>query len=522
MRRAWIPLLLLAALLVVGVVAVASDRGGRSRDPGDYVYVPPQPRNDGLDVAPATDMGIDTIRVGELVRPFFTDRFGEHTSLLVMKEGRLIVEEYFDRDGWRERRSVQSVSKSITSLLVGYGVAKGYIASIDDPIGKYLPRYRRLLTNGKDKITVRHLLTMTSGLEWNEHDPPYSDSNNLRLRERNSTDAVAFILDRPLVAQPGESRVYNGGGMTILGEILTASSGLSPDVLLERAFTGLLDRDEIRPTFQKDGRMNAAGGFHVTSRGMAKIGQMLLQNGRWNGDTVFSPDWIRQSTESVVGTRSRVGYGYLWWQHNVQIGDRAIDVVVADGLGGQYIAVIPELDLVIVLTASNYDKPIHVGRLIFHVVQTLGIPLAGPVARLSATDSASAYPPAGAAWTEIFSDPKAGNRGAGIRSAVDTRSARRLDDGSYLVWTQVIHESPAFDAGKPYNTQVSRFILRCETPTDGRFKRVSSIGFLNDGPPVFLDVAGLAAARAQPWTPAWGAGSLDLTLFQRTCSQVKR
>lgn len=510
--------LLIASSALVGTVG-----GGCGRDPDGYVYDPPQARSDGLPVADATVMGIDTSRIGSLVRPFLTDRFGKHMSLLVMKNGRLIVEEYFGSGNRRQRHGVQSVSKSITSLLVGHGLAQRYIESIDDPIAKYLPTYQHLLTGGKEKITVRHLLTMTSGLAWNEWDTPYGDSTNMRTRERHSSDAVAFVLSRPLGSQPGETRTYNGGGMTLLFEMLKNTSGLLPEVLLQRAFDGLLGRDEIRPTFQQDGRVNAAGGFQVTPRGMAKIGQMVLQGGVWHGDTLFDPAWIRESTGAFIG-RGRIGYGYLWWRHSITVGDRAIEATVANGLGGQYIVILPDLEVVIAVTADNYDRPTPLDTLIEHVLSALG-PFhltSGRVVRSpAAIDSAAAYPPSTAGWSEVLSAPNPGNDGALIRVAVDTLAARRLDDGSYLVWLQTVHEKPQFEAGRTYNRRTSRFILRCKTPTDGHYKGVSTTGFLNEGPPVFQDAVGVTTAMAQPWVPAWG-GTLDLTIFQRACSRVSR
>lgn len=441
-----------------------------------------------------------------------------------MQNGRLIIEEYFGSSTWRRRHGVQSVSKSITSLLVGYGLAQGYVDSIDDPIAKFLPSYRHLLTGGKEKITLRHLLTMTSGLAWNEWEKPYSDSTNMRTRERHSSDAVAFVLSRPLGSQPGETRAYNGGGMTVLFEILRSASGLTPEMLLERAFTGLLSRDEIRPTFQQDGRVNAAGGFEVTPRGMAKIGQMILQGGIWNGDTLFDPAWIRESTDAIIGLGG-AGYGYLWWRHAITVGDRTIDAIVASGLGGQYIVIIPGLGIVIAATAENYERPTPVNTLIDHVLSSVG-PFHLTTDRLvrpsASIDSSAAYPPARVAWSEILSMPNPGNGGALIRVAVDTAAAQRLGDGSYLVWLRTIHEKPLSRAGKPYNRQTSQFVLRCETPTDGRHKGVSTTGFLEDGAPVFQNVVGVTAALAQPWVPAWSSGSLDLTLFQRACGRVSR
>ena len=510
----------LSLAIMIGALAAAA-AGGCAAGGDAYMYVPPQDLADGLRVADARVMGLDTSRIGAVVRDLRGDRFGIHSSLLVVKDGSLIIEEYFGEGDGRQLQGVQSVSKSITSLLVGHALAEGWIESIDDPIAKYLPSYRHLLTGGKERITIRHLLTMTSGLDWNEWDLPYSDSTNVRVRERNSADAVAFVLSRPLATQPGEAHVYNGGGMTVLGEIVKNASGLSSDALVTRAFDGLLDSTEIRPAFQKDGRLNAAGGFQLTPRGMAKIGQMILQRGIWNGDTLFDPGWIRESTDAVMDG-GHVGYGSLWWRHAITVGDRAAEAVVASGLGGQYIVVIPDLDTVIIVTADNYETQVPVDSVIDHVLPVLGpFPPAATRAidSTAVSDSASASPPSNAGWTEIVSEPNPSNGGARIRVAVDTSSARRLDDGSHLLWFRFAHEKPVSRGGITFDSQTSRLILPCETPTDGRYKSVGFTRILKDGAPVSRYGVELPTAMSQPWKRAWG-GSLDLDIFQAACRQV--
>ena len=501
------------AISVGGLVAFGGFRSERTA--ASYKYVAPRAKSDGIAVANAATLGVDTNRMRELVRPFLEKKRGTTTSLLVMKDGRLIIEEYFA--GWKadRRHTVQSISKSITSLLVGYGLGQHYIASIDDPIAKYLPNYRHLLTGGKEKITIRHLLTMTAGLDWDEGTLPYSDSLNMRVQHLNSADGTAFTLSRPLIAQPGETWNYNGGGVTILTEILENASGLSSRQLVERAFAGFLDRGEIEPTFEKDGRMNSSGGFQVTPRGMAKIGQMLLQHGEWNGKQVFDRDWIKESTDAVVG-RGRSGYNYLWWRQAFRLEGRLVEAMAANGYGGQRIWAFPDLNLVIVVTAANYENPTPADTLVERDV----FPALGPfhltTGRVIATsiDSASAFPPRRVSWSPIGRDSI---ETTGVfRTWVDTVAHRKLDDGSYLVWWRSETSKPRMDNGRPYDRAISRFVFRCETPTDARYKRVSTTGFLGNGPIVFQDDVGLPTALAQPWVPA---GGLDMRAFQRACEK---
>jgi CubicO group peptidase (beta-lactamase class C family) len=518
-RKHWIIATLVAAF-GLSAAGLAAFGGLGDRTVENYKYVAPRGKRDGIVVANAASLGIDTGKMKDMVRPYLDNRRGSHTSLLVMKDGKLIVEEYFH--GWKpgRRHTVQSISKSITSLMIGWGIAQHYIASVDDPIAKYLPKYRDLLTDGKEKITIRHLVTMTSGIAWDESTRRYTDSLNTRIQHARSDDGTAFTLRRPLIAQPGETWAYNGGGITILAEILGNASGLSPKQIVERAFAGFLDDSEIQPTLEQDGRMNSSGGFQVTPRGMIKLGQMLLQNGKWNGKQVFDSTWIKESTETVVN-RGRSGYAYAWWRQAFNLDGHWVESISGNGYGGQHIYAFPDLNMVVVVTASNYDRETPADTtLLADVFPALG-PFhvtTGRSSSMAIVDSASAYPPRNARWAEILSDT---NVTLGVyRVLVDTAAQQRLPDGSWLIWGRSASDKPRFEQGKPYDRVISRFILRCETPTDGRFKRVSSTGFLEDKF-VFQDYVGVEAAMAQPWVPVNANGS-DWTAFRRDCERVKR
>ena len=505
---------------VGGLIAVGcggTSRPNATQPPSPYQYVAPPSRADGIAVANAATLGIDTTRIAQLVRPYLEGMRGRTTSLLVMKDGQLIIEEYFS--GWKrqQRHGVQSISKSITSLLVGYAIAQGFIASVDDPIGKYLPRYQQLLTGGKEKITIRDLLTMTSGLDWDESSRPYGDAANTRTQQMNSRDVVEFVLSRRLVAPPGETWQYSGGATTVLGEILKNATGLAPERLVERAFAGMLSPDEIRPGFERDHRLNAAGGFMVTPRGMAKIGQMILQRGAWNGRAIFDPRWIEESTVAPIAA-NRIGYGYSWWRMAFRVDGRMVEAVEGRGYGGQHIWAFPELRIVIVVTATNFGRTTPPDTVVeAGVMRALGHDVGATAP--TAIDSALAFPPREVAWVEIRSDT---SDAIGVRRfAVDTARARRLDDGSYLVWMRTTTTKPGLEGTQPYNRLISRLIFRCSSQTDARFKLVSVTAFLDDGPIVFQRGAGMSSALAQPWGPALLSGP-DATMFRLACARVAR
>jgi CubicO group peptidase (beta-lactamase class C family) len=341
------------------MLAVVLTLGGcRSLAVAPYVYRAPETTPNGIETSSIEEAGGVRAQAERLVGQFLAGSWGDQHSLLIMRHGRLVLEEYFG--GWTRDslHEVQSVSKSIASLLVGHAVNRGGIRSVDDPIINYLPQYRSLLSGGKERITIRHLLTMSSGLTWDEGNPPYSNPANIRWQEIHSADAVAFVLGRPISHLPGQRWNYNGGTVTIVAEIAARSLGLSNDAFLAEALGGVLARNELRALAQTDGRLNAAGGFFMTPRAMIKIGQAVLNEGRWGGREVFDPDWIRESTTAHIATTNGRMYGYLWYVDEYRAGGKKFSVVLATGYGGQEIIVVPALDLVVVMTAGNFaDRP---------------------------------------------------------------------------------------------------------------------------------------------------------------------
>jgi len=343
------------ALTVVFATLLAATACG-SLAVADYDYRMPVALADGISTARVEQVGGDRVQTERLVGQFLAGSWGDQHSLLIMKDGLLVLEEYFEGWAGTDLHEVQFVSKSITSLLVGHAIAQGWIGSVRDPISRYLPGYEHLLVGGKEQTTIEHLLTKSSGLDWNESDPPYTDPANLRRQEIDSDDGVAFVLGRGLEHTPRERWVYNGGGVTVLGEIALNAMGLDAENLIAEVMDGLLTNDDIQPVYQSDGRLNTAGGFFMTPRGMIKLGQAMLNEGLWGERCVFDEDWIRASTTSHISTSNGRDYGYLWWIDEYRAGGEAITVTFATGYGGQEIVLMPSLGIVAVMTAGNFEN----------------------------------------------------------------------------------------------------------------------------------------------------------------------
>ncbi len=344
-----------------------------------YVYRPPERIEDGLEVGALNEAGIDERLIESAAGRIKEGRYKEVHSMLIVKDNKLVFEEYFPghRYKWdapyhhgelvtwhRDMlHNLMSDTKSITSACIGIAIDRGYIQSLSQSIFDYLPCHDHLKIGGKEKITIEHLLTMTSGLEWKEWSAPYSSVQNpcigIWFQEK---DPITFILDRPLVAEPGTCFSYSTGNMVILGEILRNASNMSIDAFSKKYLFEPLQIDTSAWILKYENGVDA-NNLMLMPRSMAKIGMMFLNNGIWNGRKIISEKWVEKSTQFYLGNieinvpgenSGKNGYSYSWWIHKISYHGRSIDMYYAGGWGGQHIMVIPELDTVVVFTGGNY------------------------------------------------------------------------------------------------------------------------------------------------------------------------
>lgn len=348
---------------------------------GQYAYDPPKKTNDGLTVGTLSEVGFDSSLICKGVHKIQQGKFKEIHSILIYKDGKLVLEEYFPGhkyqwDGpnhhgewvtWDRStpHHMMSATKSITSACIGIAIDKGFIESVQQPISDYLPEYQHLFTDGKDKITIEHLLTMTSGLEWDEWRAPLSSSeNDLVGLWVHCEDPIECILERPLKADPGTKFTYSGGNMVLLGEIIRNAAKMTIDTFSEKYLFELLGTDSSNWAQRfENGVIYAGGGLVITPRDMIKIGVTYLNNGIWNGKQIVSRHWVEKSATSFGGNigikvpgedSDRSGYSYSWWVDQFSHSGKTINAYHAGGWGGQKIMVIPELNTVVVFTGGNY------------------------------------------------------------------------------------------------------------------------------------------------------------------------
>lgn len=276
-------------------------------------------------------------------------------SVIVVRNGRIVFEEY--RNGYDEISShmLQSVTKSFTSTLIGIAMHQGYIESVDQLLLDFYPdRTPDNPDPRKGQITLEHLLTMSPGMDWHEIDFPYEDPRNSLGRMWLSDDVVQHVLDHPMVRDPGEAWSYNSGTSILLGDIVEVASGIDTVSFARR---NLFDPLGFGPTYlamTNDGHhYHTDGGLFMTPRDMARLGYLMLRDGVWEGQRLLPEGWVQQATTAQYETFPNHGYAYQWWT----IEDTGI--FYASGHYDQAIYVIPEADMVVVFTANVPDEAIH-------------------------------------------------------------------------------------------------------------------------------------------------------------------
>jgi CubicO group peptidase (beta-lactamase class C family) len=295
--------------------------------------------------------------LNEAVSQIENQRYGEVHSLIIAENDTIIFEKYFNHYSREERHSLYSVTKSFTSALIGICIAEGYIDSIGMSVLDFFPEYKNSIENNdllKEKITIRDLLTMTAGFEWDEWTTSYNDPDNDVIKLIQSTDWIKYVLDRPMSHAPGTYVTYNSGVSHILSGIITKVTGQpAREFARDNLFTPLginaWDWDN-RP-----GGVSIGGwGLSLRPVDMIRFGQLYLKNGLWNGVQIIPGNWIDESIMPHYKMNHWCDYGYQWWSYgeNMQsVGARGI--FFAAGRGEQYIWVIPDHNAVVVCTGWN-------------------------------------------------------------------------------------------------------------------------------------------------------------------------
>ena len=346
---------------------------------GQYIYMIPEDKNDKIETGPLYGANIDSTMIKLAVNKILNGQFEEVHSILIYRNGKLVLEEYFKGHKWQwdapahhgdnvlwdsnMLHNIMSATKSVTSACIGIAIDKGLIDNVHQSIFDYLPDHQHLVKDGKENITIEHLLTMTSGLEWREWSAPYSSAENPTIGIWfQDKDPITYILEKPLVDEPGTAFNYATGNMVLLGEIIHNASKMTIDQFSMKYLFKPLDIDTSYWSTQFDNGVDA-NNLLITPRAMVKFGAMYLNEGVWDGKRIVPEEWVEKSKTPFPGNykinipgeaSGRLGYTYSWWTKTYYKKGKPINMFAASGFGGQHIMVLPELNTIIAFTGGNY------------------------------------------------------------------------------------------------------------------------------------------------------------------------
>ena len=299
-------------------------------------------------------------------------------GLVVLRNDRLVLERYFEGDDNRRGvgpigrvvfkpntlHDLRSCSKSIIGLLYGIALAQGKVLPPETPLFSAFPEYADLAASeGRDRLTIQHVLTMTMGTDWDESSLVYSDPRNSETAMDNAPDRYRYILGRCVVDAPGAHWTYCGGATALLARMIAKGSGQTLHDFARKNLFEPLGMGQTEWATGHDGEPFAASGARMSVRDLSRIGSLMLHGGKVGDRAVVPADWLRRVTAPVVSADEVRRYGYQWFIIDIAFGEpkgwapgRLERMWSAQGEGGQRLFVIPALQLVIAMTHGNYGK----------------------------------------------------------------------------------------------------------------------------------------------------------------------
>ncbi len=290
-----------------------------------YSFSTQQKASDGLKVSTPEEQGVDGNLLSEM--SYFLKKSRKINSVLILKNGYLLFEEYYGGFNEKSNQCIWSCTKTITSAMIGIAIDKGLIKRVNEKVLDFFPEYEfKNIDRRKKEITIEHLLTMSSGLP--------GKSGLLELSYYH--DWVKAVIDEPMKYEPGTVFDYSTGNTHILSAILQKATGM--DLLaytMENLFGPIgISKNNLFWSRDPQGIYTGGHGLNMRSRDMAKFGLLYLNKGRWNGKHIVPEYWVEKSTQAHINTQSGEKYGYQWWLNTLDM----IDIVYVYGNFGQLIS----------------------------------------------------------------------------------------------------------------------------------------------------------------------------------------
>ncbi|WP_316835642.1 serine hydrolase [Pedobacter nutrimenti] len=305
-------------------------------------------------------------------------------SLLIAKNNQVVYEQYFDGVGRDSLNDSRSSFKSVTSLLIGIAIDKGFIKDVNQKIYTFFPEYPFLKNNPyKTLMTIKDLLEMKSGFDCEEFNGTKDCEEEMSL----SNDWVKYALALPMKTKPGQVWSYTSIDPMILGGVIRKATHMSVQEFADKYLFRPLGITNYKWTVDPSGNGMTAGSFFIRSLDMMKIGQLVKDKGVWAGKQIISKKWIDQSTRcniaipdfsNMKSSRSNVAtpqptyYGFYWYQEKIKTKDLQEDLLFASGNGGQFIFINQRLNLTVIFTQKNYGS--YKGKQAFEILAKYILP----------------------------------------------------------------------------------------------------------------------------------------------------
>jgi CubicO group peptidase (beta-lactamase class C family) len=321
--------------------------------------------------------GIDKLVIDSIHQEIQNGDYGLIDHFLLMRNGKIVADYHYDQDyetisknydttrhqynydhpDWHpyynntSLHSLQSVSKSVTSLLLGIAMDEGLVMDLDSAIAPLFDDYSFDADDRKKSITLKNLLTMQSGILWDESSS-YADNqeNNCTVMELTD-DWIQYVLDRPMDTIPGTKFVYNSGITVLLGKIVRIATGKRIDKWAEEKLFGPLGITEYYWKETPKGEIDTEGGLYLSAYDLAKIGYLMMNKGAWDNKQIVSEKWVEESIRPSVQFNEQRGYGYQWWVPEYE--NEQTKIFAGNGYGGQFIMMAEEYDMLVVFNGWN-------------------------------------------------------------------------------------------------------------------------------------------------------------------------
>ncbi|NOU18622.1 MAG: serine hydrolase [Bacteroidales bacterium] len=293
----------------------------------------------------------DTLkRINEYLR---NGEYGKISGIVILAKSKVLFEQYYGFNNPSTLHPISSVTKSVTSLITGICIDKGYLNSIDTPIWTFFPEYKSIFEKDtiKKRITIRNLLNQTTGLQWDEWTTHYSYAGNALIElSQSRQNWVEYTLKLNNECKPSTKFSYNSGNSQVIEKILCKLSSHNFEWLVKNyLFEPLGIKNYHWDTYANNG-IPAWGGLYLTTRDMARFGTLICNHGCWGDYQVISNDWIEKSTR-IESKSDKAGYGLHWW---VTTQPDGMPLIYAAGYGDQFIYIAPDKKIVIAVNGQNF------------------------------------------------------------------------------------------------------------------------------------------------------------------------